>query len=56
MGIVSLIKGMSGKRASVTDSTHCINKEIIYSGGNDVAHVQNEGFLHSINVTIKINL
>jgi hypothetical protein len=39
MGAASLIKEMLGQSISVTDSTHCINKAILYLGDNDVNHI-----------------
>jgi hypothetical protein len=42
MGIASLIKEMSGKGKSVTDSTHCFNTEVLCSGSNDVDSIGEE--------------
>jgi hypothetical protein len=38
----SLIKEILGKRISVIDSMHSINKAIVCSGGNDVNHNSDE--------------
>jgi hypothetical protein len=42
MGIASLIKEMPGKSTSVTDSTHCINTEVLCSGSNDAESIDEE--------------
>jgi hypothetical protein len=34
VGIASLVKAMSGKSTSVSDYTHCINKETVRSESN----------------------
>jgi hypothetical protein len=32
----------SGKSTSVTDSTHCSNKSVLFSGDNDIDHINEE--------------
>jgi exopolysaccharide biosynthesis protein len=47
------IKKMSGKCTSVTDSTHRINKTILYSE-NNVSHISKE--VNSLEGQIKVNV
>lgn len=42
MGIASLVKEMSGKSTSVTDSTHFINQAVLCSGSDDAGHISEE--------------
>jgi hypothetical protein len=37
MGTASLVKGKPGKSTYVTDSTHCINNSVLFSGDNDIS-------------------
>jgi hypothetical protein len=39
MAVASIIKKISGKNRAVIDSTHLINKNIIFSGNNDADHI-----------------
>jgi hypothetical protein len=42
MGIASLVKEMSGKSKSLTDSTHFINKAVLCSENDGVDHISEE--------------
>jgi hypothetical protein len=55
MGIASLIKETSGKNICVADSTHCINKAMLCSGGNVVDHISEE-ILNSLDEHIKVSV
>lgn len=55
MDIASLIKNTSNRSTSITDSTHCFNYEILYSGGNNVSHIIEE-VRSSVHGQIKISV
>jgi hypothetical protein len=55
MGTASLIKEMSARRTSVTDSTHCINNKILCSGKKDIDHTSNKSAL-STQIRISVDL
>jgi hypothetical protein len=53
-GIASLIKKMSGKNASVINSTYCSNKAVVCSWNNNVDHTSE--VLNSLDRQITISI
>jgi hypothetical protein len=42
MGISSVVKEMPGKSTSVTDSTHFVNKAVLWTGSNDMDYISED--------------